>query len=171
MNDATNRPLVDNPKCRLVWEISALGVSVMRYADAVGRRMGVTGSQWLTLKAVGFLAEGRGAPVRDVAALLNVNGSFISGQAKCLHERGLLRRSRSLDDRRVIHLSLTEEGEAQLAHTEAGGRTLEKLLRGDLEDDSMQMLTRSLNAMTKRVGRAVRLADPADRDDLRPRSR
>lgn len=142
---------------RLVWDISAIGVYVMRISDLLGRRIGVTGSQWILIMAVESLADRDGVSVRDVAALLNVDGSFVSAQSKILEEQGLLHRTQSGRDRRLVLLSLTEKASTRLNELESSKHAIEKHVCGELEDEPLQDLSDTLVTMRKRLGRAMLL--------------
>jgi MarR family transcriptional regulator, organic hydroperoxide resistance regulator len=142
---------------RMVWDLTAIGVYVNRIADLLGRRIGVTGSQWLLIMAVEGLAEGDGVSVRDVAALLNVDGSFVSAQSKILEEQGILRRTQSLEDKRLVLLAVTDVAKARLRELESAKNAIEKHVCGELEDQSLQELSETLVTMRRRLGRAMLL--------------
>jgi MarR family transcriptional regulator, organic hydroperoxide resistance regulator len=117
----------------------------------------VTGSQWLLIMAVEGLAEGDGVSVRDVAALLNVDGSFVSAQSKILEEQGILRRTQSLEDKRLVLLAVTDVAKARLRELESAKNAIEKHVCGELEDQSLQELSETLVTMRRRLGRAMLL--------------
>ncbi|WP_233021951.1 MarR family winged helix-turn-helix transcriptional regulator [Rhodopseudomonas boonkerdii] len=142
---------------RMVWDLTAIGVYVNRIADLLGRRIGVTGSQWLLIMAVDGLGEGEGVSVRDVAALLNVDGSFVSAQSKILEEQGILRRSQSTEDKRLVLLAVTELAKQRLRVLDSAKSAIETHVCGELEDQSLQELSDSLITMRRRLGRAMLL--------------
>ncbi len=141
----------------MVWDLTAIGVYVNRIADLLGRRIGVTGSQWLLIMAVDGLGEGEGVSVRDVAALLNVDGSFVSAQSKILEEQGILRRSQSAEDKRLVLLAVTELAKQRLRDLESAKSAIEKHVCGELEDQPLQELSDRLITMRRRLGRAMLL--------------
>jgi MarR family transcriptional regulator, organic hydroperoxide resistance regulator len=142
---------------RMVWDLTAIGVYVNRMADLLGRRIGVTGSQWLLIMAVDGLAEGEGVSVRDVAALLNVDGSFVSAQSKILEKQGILRRTQSAGDKRLMLLAVTEAATARLKELESAKRAIERHVCGELEEEPLQELSETLISMRRRLGRAMLL--------------
>jgi MarR family transcriptional regulator, organic hydroperoxide resistance regulator len=103
------------------------------------------------------LAEGDGVSVRDVAALLNVDGSFVSAQSKILEEQGILRRTQSLEDKRLVLLAVTDVAKARLRELESAKNAIEKHVCGELEDQSLQELSETLVTMRRRLGRAMLL--------------
>ncbi|ACF00814.1 MarR family transcriptional regulator [Rhodopseudomonas sp. AAP120] len=138
----------------LMWNLMAVSSSLVRVAELLGRRLGITGSQWLLLEAIRFLSRGDGVPVGEAAALLDVKGSFISFQARSLEERGFLCRKQSGRDKRVFLLSLTENAEAKLGSLEAVLFSIEPLLRGGLDDDAIRETANRLDGMRRRLARA-----------------
>ncbi|QLH70698.1 MarR family transcriptional regulator [Rhodopseudomonas palustris] len=162
-NDADDEPIgtatdinhADRLLHRLVWDVSAISFSILRMAELLGRRVGLTGSQWLLIKAVDFLADRDGVPVGEVAALLNMKGSFVSAQIRPLEQRGLLNRTQSAEDRRVILLSLTGSAKQTLTRVEDEICSIEEIARGTLVDRHVGELSDSVNAMRRRMDRAT----------------
>lgn len=68
----------------------------------------------MILMAIEELSEGSGLSVKAVAAILHADSSFVSVQSKVLENRGLMRRSRCIEDRRIMLLSLTSEAISRL---------------------------------------------------------
>ncbi|MFL9499120.1 MarR family winged helix-turn-helix transcriptional regulator [Rhodopseudomonas palustris] len=130
----------------------------MRVADLLGKQIGVSGSQWVTLKAIESLDRGEGISIKDVAALLNVDRSFLSAQSKVLEMRGLIRRnSAAATDRRLVLLSLTESAMESMKAVQPSKTALEEHLRGDLDGLSLLELENGLSAIRRRLGRAMLL--------------
>lgn len=155
---------IDDGKCtkrtdrlvhRLVWDVSAISFSILRMAELLGRRIGLSGSQWLLIKAVDFLADQDGVPVGEVAALLNMKGSFVSTQIMLLERRGLVTRTRSAEDKRVILLSLTEGAAETLARVESELCSIEEVARGKLVDRHLVAFSDEVNAMRQRMDQAA----------------
>jgi len=69
---------------------------------------GLTDAQWQPLMA---LAERRGSTPSDVARRLNCDTGALTRMLDRLEEKGLVARERSCDDRRVVNLTLTPDGE------------------------------------------------------------
>jgi MarR family transcriptional regulator, organic hydroperoxide resistance regulator len=89
---------------RLLWELEhALQKASKRMAD----RLGVTGLQRLVLRMLG-LFPGIGAS--DIAALLHVHPSTLTGVLSRLIEQGLIARKTAPGDRRRAVLALTPQG-------------------------------------------------------------
>jgi len=143
---------------QLIWDISAISAYMMRIADLLGKRIGVSGSQWITLMAIESLSSEEGVSVRDVAAMLNVDGSFVSAQSKILEKRNLIRRKAAKGkDRRLVLLSLTDSAVEKMNGLESSKRALELHVRGELEVESLRDLSNELLTMRRRLGRAMLL--------------
>jgi DNA-binding MarR family transcriptional regulator len=75
---------------------------------------GVTSSQ---VGALLLLARGRAGSPAELSKLLRVNAGFMTRMLDGLENKGLLQRSRSREDRRVVNLTLTKAGHAIAART------------------------------------------------------
>jgi DNA-binding MarR family transcriptional regulator len=142
---------------RLVWDISAISAYMARIADLLGNRIGVTGSQWLAIMAIDGLDQGDGVSVGDVASILNLDASFVSAQSKILEKKGIVLRTQSAADRRIVLLSLTEYAVPNLEELDRSKYTLEDHMCGGLEERSIEELSEALVTMRRRLGRAVLL--------------
>ena len=77
----------------------------------VERETGITGPQLWAIKIIGDLSPVR---VSDLAARMYLNPSTIVGILDRLESRGLVRRNRSDEDRRVVRVQLTDVGKELL---------------------------------------------------------
>ena len=75
------------------------------------RETGITGPQLWAIKVIGDLSPVR---VSDLAARMYLNPSTVVGILDRLESRGLVRRNRSDDDRRVVKVQLTDVGKELL---------------------------------------------------------
>lgn len=96
---------------------------------------GVTSSQ---VSALLLLARGRASSPAELSKLLCVNAGFTTRMLDGLENKGLLQRSRSREDRRVVNLTLTKAGHdiaartAEIAPTVLNGR-LSRLSRQEFD--------------------------------------
>ncbi len=75
------------------------------------RETGITGPQLWAIKVIGELSPVR---VSDLASRMYLNPSTVVGILDRLESRGLVRRNRSDEDRRVVRVQLTDGGRALL---------------------------------------------------------
>jgi DNA-binding MarR family transcriptional regulator len=82
--------------------------SVKTAADERMVENGLTDAQWQPLLA---LAHQPGCTATDISRHLHCDSGALTRMLDRLEEKRLIARTRSSDDRRVVHLRLTEEGE------------------------------------------------------------
>ena len=82
--------------------------SVKTAADERMAEAGLTDAQWQPLLA---LAHQPGCTATDISRHLHCDSGALTRMLDRLEEKRLIARSRSSDDRRVVHLQLTDEGE------------------------------------------------------------
>ncbi|HUN92206.1 MAG TPA: MarR family winged helix-turn-helix transcriptional regulator, partial [Burkholderiaceae bacterium] len=73
---------------------------------------GLTDAQWQPLFAI---SRTEGCTAGDIARRIHCDGGALTRMLDRLEEKGLIARSRSREDRRVVHLELTPEGERAVA--------------------------------------------------------
>ena len=89
---------------------------IMSITSAADRRLepkGLTHAQWGPLF---MLRRSRASTVAELARELNTDPGAMTRLLDRLECKGLCRRSRSTDDRRVVNIELTPEGEAAADH-------------------------------------------------------
>ncbi|SDC98862.1 transcriptional regulator, MarR family [Cupriavidus sp. YR651] len=79
--------------------------SALRPLDINGQQMGILLS----------LTRGVASTPFEISKLLGIDSGLMTRMLDKLEEKGLLERSRSIDDRRVVNLTLTEKGKAVAA--------------------------------------------------------
>ena len=148
----------DESACHhMVWDISAISVYTMRIAELLGKRIGVSGPQWMILIAIEELSEGSGLSVKAVAALLHVDSSFVSVQSKVLEKRDLIRRSRCMEDRRIMLLSLTTKAISRLKPLVPTRSRLHESIRADLDRAAFLQLSNMLSDLRDRMRKETEL--------------
>ncbi len=93
-----------------------VAVAAQRLSETLAReyraRFGISIPDWRVLV---HLAHSGGASVRDIEAAVVMEKSKVSRTASRLEGRGLVAKKPHSGDRRLVHLSLTAEGEALMA--------------------------------------------------------
>lgn len=109
-------------------------------AGAVERELGPTGlthAQWVPLFKI-FLQEGLG--VAELARQCELDAGSMTRLLDRLEAKGLCRRERSSEDRRVVHLALTPEGRDVARQVPAAlSRVQNDCLAGFSEEEWMQL--------------------------------
>ncbi len=119
--DASLGPVLDF--MRALW---AIDHGLLKASRDMGRRLGVTGPQRMVIRIVGRYP---GISAGELAAVLHLHPSTLTGVLKRLVRRGLLRRSADARDARRALFSLTDKGRV-LDGPRAG--TVEAMVRGAL---------------------------------------
>jgi DNA-binding MarR family transcriptional regulator len=109
---------------RLIWEVDH---ALQRTSKRMEKALGVTGPQRLVIRIVGRFP---GIPAGQLARILHVHPSTLTGILKRLDRQGLMRKRADPRDGRRILLSLTEKG--RLFDVEAEG-TIEAAIQRALE--------------------------------------
>ena len=110
----------------------------------------LTYPQYLTMMALWQHGE---LPVKRIGELLRLDSGTLSPLLKRLEAAGLVRRSRSAEDERVVLVSLTASGEA--LREPAGEVPRELARRSGLEVAELRQLHELLNRLTDRLDAAL----------------
>ena len=93
-----------------------LAVAARAFSEEIAaiyrEKFGLSIPEWRVLAHL--MKEGK-ASVRDIEARVTMEKSKVSRAADRLRERGLLTKRADTVDRRLVHIELTEEGEALMA--------------------------------------------------------
>lgn len=84
-----------------------------------------------------------------VARKLEVTMGTLTKAIDGLTDKGYVVRERSVEDKRVVLLSLTEKGEAAFEHHAAFHRDMIKAVVGQLNQEEIEIYTRSLEDLVK----------------------
>ncbi len=136
---------------RLIWSVDH---RLHRVSKRMQSRLGITGPQRLALRILGRVP---GVTAGQLAEILHLHPSTLTGILARLEERGLVTRRTSAYDRRRVSLELTERGreiEKQSAGTveNAVERTLAEL--GDAEASAAR---RALMLLVRVLDRSIQI--------------
>jgi DNA-binding MarR family transcriptional regulator len=95
------------PEESIGYLIKMTHASMLRAIDAEVAPMGLTAMQWTPLLR---MAAGQADTAAELARIVGMDTGAMTRMLDRLEHKGLIRRARSADDRRVIKLELTEEG-------------------------------------------------------------
>ena len=133
------------PEQSIGYLMNKLISSILAQADARLAQYKLTYVQWLPLYK---LLTCERSTLASLSRDLSVDPAALTRSISRLEAKGLVRRDRSTQDRRVVHLSLTEEGRSVAAHVPG---VLADVLNGHLAgfeheewQQLLQMLTRML---------------------------
>jgi DNA-binding MarR family transcriptional regulator len=89
------------------------------------------------LYVLGVLEESAAVPMSRLAEKLDVSVSSTTGIVTRMEERGLVERVHDRDDRRVVLVRLTPEGQRMVRSVESAGRDRLATILGELEADEL----------------------------------
>lgn len=127
-----------------------------RVTKEVARQHGLTGPQVTALKVL----ESLGAlSLTDLSARMSATNSTMTGIADRMERDGLVERTRSSMDRRVVRIALTDRGRALAAAIPVASMTLFAEALRALDERDRRDLTRILRRLTDWVAAQVRNND------------
>jgi DNA-binding MarR family transcriptional regulator len=139
---------------RLTWEIAAINVHIENIQSYFASELGISSPQWLILIALADLDRGDGVSVKIVSKKLHVDPSFVTTQSKMLEKKGFIRRKTSVNDARVVQMSLTDRTYKQMAQLASKQEELDKFIFMEFTESALEEFTRRLTALKKRIEKA-----------------
>ncbi|HEV2990653.1 MAG TPA: MarR family transcriptional regulator [Candidatus Angelobacter sp.] len=94
----------------------------MRHMEYRARQIGLNPQQYQVLLAIKGLPKEKSPTISAIAERMQLNHNSMVELVDRCEERGLLRRTRSISDRRQVALALTPEGEALMRQQAAAAR-------------------------------------------------
>lgn len=126
--------------------------SMNRTLDQEMGPLELTATQW---RPIAMIAMGRADTAAELARLNNVDTGAMTRTLDRLEAKGLLRRQRSDQDRRVVKIEVTEEGMATFRQIPGNiARTLNHYLRGFSENE-VELLMHFMRRMLANGSAAV----------------
>jgi DNA-binding MarR family transcriptional regulator len=137
-----------------IWDIVSINTHFEEIRYMLARMLGISGPQWLILMAISDLDRGDGVSVRVVSEKLHVDPSFVTTQSKSLEKHGFMRRISSVDDARVVLMSLTDKACKQVASLSLHQERLNNYVFSDLDDRALEDITGKLTVLKNRLEKA-----------------
>ncbi len=146
----------------LGWLIKRITGSIVSMADRHMGPLGLTHAQWAPLLHLRLQGPG---PVATLATELNIDPGALTRLLDRLEAKGLVRRERSNEDRRVVIVTMTEQGQQATAEVPAVlSDIFNQLLAGFTREE-----WRSLVSMLQRLainGDALRAAEGSNIESI-----
>ena len=139
---------------RFTWEVASINVYLQELRYFWAKALGISGPQWMILLALADLDQGEGVPVKVVSKMLHVDPSFVSTQSKLLEKKGFMRRKTSVDDARIVQMSLTDKAYKQLANLASQQETLSEFIFAEFKDRELAAFTAKLTSLKNRLEKA-----------------
>jgi DNA-binding MarR family transcriptional regulator len=137
-----------------IWDIVSINTHFEEIRYMLARMLGISGPQWLILMAISDLDRGEGVSVRVVSEKLHVDPSFVTTQSKSLEKHGFMRRITSVEDARVVLMSLTDKASKQMANLSLHQDKLNEFIFADLDARALGDITGKLTMLKNRLEKA-----------------
>jgi DNA-binding MarR family transcriptional regulator len=99
---------------RMIHRLSVVEERLRHARTYLGRRIGLSGPQYMLLVSVAYLQGATGIAVRSLAKELRVTSAFITSESGRLIERGLLAKRTNPHDSRSTLVSVTAAGRRRI---------------------------------------------------------
>ena len=129
--------------------------AMKQISESFGRRIkvsGVTRIQWIALY---YIQSKEQISQRELSRLLNVKDSSVGRLLDRLERDGLVIRHQSSFDRRIINVTLTEEGDRLTTSLLPLGEKFNDDLTAGLSDEELQVFSKVLSRMMRNVSEDV----------------
>jgi MarR family transcriptional regulator, organic hydroperoxide resistance regulator len=139
---------------RLSWKIVSIGAHLEDLNHFWARTLGISGPQWMIVAALADYDRDDGVPVNVVSKLLHVDPSFVTTQSKLLEKKGFIRRKPSVEDARIVKMSLTDKTAKHLAILASQQETLNEFIFAEFGDRDLVELNDKLTSLDGRLKKA-----------------
>jgi DNA-binding MarR family transcriptional regulator len=139
---------------QFTWDIAGINVHLQNIRNFFAKALGISSPQWMILMALADLDQGDGVSVKVVSKMLHVDSSFVTTQSKMLEKKGFIRRKTSVDDARVVQMSLTDKTYKHLAKLAPQQEELNKFIFGEFTERGLEEFTGRIAALKKRIEKA-----------------
>ncbi len=137
------------------WLMKRVLMSITSAADRRLAEQGITHVQWAPLF---MLKRCRASTVAELARELQTDPGAMTRLLDRLEAKGFCKRERSTEDRRVVHIALTPEGEAAAAQVPD---VLSKVLNEHLADFSKAEWAQLKDLLNRMIANAAAADEPA----------
>lgn len=142
---------------QFIWDVASINVHLEDIRHFWAKELGISGPQWMILMAVADLDRGNGVPVKNVSSMLHVDPSFITTQSKLLEKNGFMRRTPSMEDARVVLMSLSDKASKKIAGLSERRDTISRFVFAEFDQRTMTDLADQLSALKARFEKATLL--------------
>ena len=151
---------------QLLYDFSTLGASLEVARAYLASQLGISPPQYNIAMIVANHQNTGGISVTDVARRLHVSTAFITLEARCLEQAGLIEKKPNPNDRRGIFLRLTRRGESLVERIGPERQRVNDHLFGSLSSEDFRRLSETLSSLIDDFAYTVRLLKSARRETL-----
>jgi DNA-binding MarR family transcriptional regulator len=126
--------------------LAPLGFAFWKMKGAFERETGVSAGTWFTLA---LLAREDGMSQGELGQRFDVDPSRVTRLAKRLEKKGLLRKERDREDKRVVRMYLTEKGRSLIEDLSDRRERFDRRVGAVLGPEELKELRRMLGALAE----------------------
>ncbi len=138
---------------RLGWEIASINSYLDELRHFWAKTLGISGPQLRIILVLAEIDDGAGVPVNSVSKMLHVDSSFVTTQSKRLEKSGFISRKASMEDGRIVNLSLTDKTWKHLANASPQEK-LNEFIFAEFAPRELEELTTRLGSLKRRLQKA-----------------
>jgi len=138
---------------RLGWEIASINSYLDELRHFWAKTLGISGPQLRIILVSAEIDDGAGVPVNSVSKMLHVDSSFVTTQSKRLEKSGFISRKASMEDGRIVNLSLTDKTWKHLANASPQEK-LNEFIFAEFAPRELEELTTRLGSLKRRLQKA-----------------
>ena len=143
---------------QIIWDLMSISNHLEDMRRCWAKLFGISGPQWLILMAINDLDQGSGVSVGEVSAKVHAVSTFVTKQTKLLEKRGLLNRTSSASDARVVLMSLSDQARGQISTMSGRWDGLHDFMFSDFDASTWRDIKYKLELLKKRAKIAVKRA-------------
>ena len=140
---------------RMIHRLSVVEERLRHARTYLGRRIGLSGPQYMLLVSVAYLQGATGIAVRSLAKDLRVTSAFITSESGRLIERGLLAKRTNPHDSRSTLVSVTAVGRRRIEALIPEVRKVNNLFFGHVSVGSFRRAKRFLDELADGSAQAM----------------
>ena len=148
MNDSTVN--ITGDEHSLWHSLHRIGDEISRYEERLFSKTHLTNAQYRMLISIGFLTKYKGSPIRvtDLVSIHKNSLVSISLILDRMETKGLIKKSRDLQDRRAVRITITPEGRKILHDTAKPTTELIKNLFSIFTEEELENAVFLMNKLT-----------------------
>lgn len=144
---------------QLIHDTLAFSSRIQEVRNGFATLVGLSGSQYTILVAIGQLQGKAGIGVNAVADRLHISGAFVTIEVNKLVAQGLVTKEPDAEDRRRVRLKVTGEGRARLDELKSVQAPVNDALFSSLTPKEFGVLCEVMSRLVVHGGEALALLE------------
>jgi DNA-binding MarR family transcriptional regulator len=144
---------IDKARTAYYRAVVALDPTRLRFWDERGTTM-------TQLRVMHLIRQKCEPSTGELALDLHIRPATLTGLADRLEQKGLIKRWADTNDRRVVRIGLTKDGEELLDDAAAAGRASLEAIFGRMTQEEIEAFTRAVSAFADAAAEAPIVQDP-----------